>query len=143
MTTYEYLSQIKRNDAMIENELEEIERLRTIATNITVATDSERVQSSGDKDRIGKIVSRIADMEKELSERVEFCYTDREKIIRQMESLKEVAEYQVLFFKFVSGMPIERIAERINYSDVHCYRIYKKALKSFEDKFGALYLNVE
>lgn len=141
MTTYDYLSKISRYEALIEGQLEEIKNLRAMAENITVAIDSERVQSSGDKDRIGKIVAKIVDKENELSGMIDMCYEERSKIISQMQEMKEPSEYKVLFYKFVSHLDMDTVSEKVGYSNPHIYRVYKNAMRHFEELHGTSYLN--
>ena len=62
MNTKQYLNQVRRSDRMINNKLSEIYQLKTLATSISVATDGDRVQSSGNKDRMGNTVARLVDL---------------------------------------------------------------------------------
>lgn len=141
MTTKEYLNQIKRFDVLIENKASEIEQLRSMATSITVATDSERVQTSGDKDRVGRAVAKILDKEAELDELIDKYYDQKELILNQLETL-DTNYYQLLFYKYVNGYTIEVMAEKMFYSVQHIKKMTNDALSSFESKYGHTYLNI-
>lgn len=66
MTTKEYLLSVKRLDNMINDKLDEIYRVKTRATNITVPCDKERVDGTHCNDRIGEQVTDIVEMEKDV-----------------------------------------------------------------------------
>ena len=61
-----YLEEIAMDNAIIENKLAEIDQLKSLATSISALSSDTPVQSSGESDRIGKIVADIADKENDL-----------------------------------------------------------------------------
>ena len=67
MDTKQYLSQIERLDRVIQNKLTEIYQLKTMACNIVVSTENERVQTSGDKERMASTVAKIVDIENDIT----------------------------------------------------------------------------
>ena len=71
MTTKEYLNQIDRLNRMIDNKLSEIYQLKTLVCSISVATDSEKVKSSGSQDKMGDTIAKIVDMEKEADKMID------------------------------------------------------------------------
>lgn len=135
MTAKQYLLQIERLDRNIQNTLSEIYQLRTLATNITVATDGERVQTSGERDRIGRIVASVVDKEKELQRAVDEYLAKKQKIIQQMNGLSRTNYYQVLYSKYVEYKTFNRIADEMGYSRRQVTRIHGDALA----EFGRLY----
>ena len=68
MTTKQYLNQIHRIDKMINNKLSEIYQLKNLACSISISDNSERVQTSSDKDALGNAVSKIVDLEREVND---------------------------------------------------------------------------
>lgn len=141
MDTVQYLSQIRRYEALIESKTIEIAQIQSMATNITVATDNERVQSSGDKDRVGKAVVKIIDRVDKLEKILDDFYKQRDIIIRQIEALDKTEEYQVLFNFYVGKQTLEKIAETTGYSRSSVKRIKNNGIRSFGDKYGHLYKN--
>ena len=121
MEVKQYLGQIKRLEMQIQNKLAEIYQLRTMAESITVATDKESVKSSGDKDKLGCIMARIVDMETEVDKMV----NKRCDIVAQIDGIEDAESYDVL-----KAIAIEKGIAYKTFS-----RIYKKALKEFEDKY--------
>ena len=136
MTTKQYLQQIERLDKNIQNKLSEIYQLRALATNITVATDKEKIQTSGDKDRVGNLVSKVVDAENEASEMINDYLHKKDTIISQIESLPKTKHYQVLFSKYVEYKTFEKIADEMDYSWRQIIRIHGDALSEFGKIYG-------
>lgn len=141
MTTKQYLNQIERMDRNINNKLSEIYQLKTMANNITVSADSERVQTSGDKDRIGTMVTKLIDAENEAEKLIDEYIDTRRQIICQIDCIKQTSYYQVLFSKYAEYKTFEKIAEEMNYSWRQIIRIHGYALAEFEKMFGSLYMS--
>ena len=90
-----YLEEIERYNSVIENKLAEIDQLKSLATSITTATSDTPVQSSGNNDRIGKIVADIADKEAELKRLVDELVDERNERIKIIEQLEDRLQYTV------------------------------------------------
>lgn len=101
----------------------------------------DNVQTFGDKDRLGASVSKIIDKENELSEYVNDYLETRYDIIHQIGTMDSLIEYQVLFSRYVELKNYDDIAKDLNYSDRQIFRIHRKAISNFENKYGYLYLN--
>lgn len=131
MEVKQYLGQIKRLEMQIQNKLAEIYQLRTMAESITVATDKESVKSSGDKDKLGCIMARIVDMETEVDKMVD----KRCDIVAQIDGLEDAESYDVLAKVYILDRDLKAIAIEKGIAYKTFSRIYKKALKEFEDKY--------
>ena len=140
MTTKSYLSQIERLDRMIQNKLSEIYQLKTMACSVTVSNDGERVQNSGDKDRMGSTVAKIVDLERETDELVDSFVEKRKRIVGQIDSIENVDYYNVLSMRYISRDTFETIAEKTNWSIRKVFSLHGKALLEFEKLFGSEYL---
>lgn len=137
ITAKQYLQQISRLDKMINNKLSEIYQLRTMATSITVATDSERVQTSGSKDHMGDSVAKMVDLENEAKELI-LQYTElRQKIISQIDNMPKEKHYSVLHLKYVDGKTFEEIAVGMGYTWRNIMYFHKDALEEFERLYGS------
>lgn len=136
MNTKQYLSQIERYEKMIQNKLSEINQLKTMACNVTIPAGNERVQTSPDKDKIGTIVSRIADLEKEVDSMIE----KRCEIVKQIESIEDTDVYDVLAKRYILKKDLKVIAVERGISFRHIGRVHFDALKTFERKYGSRYL---
>lgn len=143
MTAKQYLDQIHRSDWMIKSKSAEIIQLNILATSITAATDNERVQSSGSKDRMGDAVTKIADAKKEL---VELAYKHlriKHTIISQIDALQGRTEYvQVLHMRYVQYLNFSDIADDMNYTLRQIMNLHKEAINCFEEQFGCEFENI-
>lgn len=140
MDTKQYLSQIERLDRVIQNKLTEIYQLKTMACNIVVSTENERVQSSGDKERMASTVAKIVDIEREIDSLIDTQLERKNVIIGQIESLENNDMYHILFNRYVKRASFGDIAKEMNYSERHIITLHGEALQEFERKFGNLYL---
>lgn len=142
MDTKQYLSQIERLDKMIQNKLSEIYQLKTMACSITVSNENERVQTSTDKDRLGSVVSKIVDLEKETDRLVDSFIDKRNHIISQIDGLDNIDYYHVLSMRYVGRNTFEEIAKNTNWSIRKVFSIHGEALKEFENLYGSEYLEI-
>ena len=140
MTTKAYLSQIERLDKMIQNKLSEIYQLKAMACSVGVSNEGERVQRTGEKDKMGTAVARIVDLENETDRLVDKFVTKRKKIIEQIDSIEDVDYYHVLSMRYVSRNTFETIAESTNWSIRKVFSLHGKALLEFERLYGSEYL---
>lgn len=136
MDSKQYLNQISRLERQIKNKLDEIAQLRTMANGITALNDGDRVQTSGDKDKIGAIISRIVDMERE----VDVMIDKRCKIVEQIESLENADYYDVLANIYILKKELKVIAIERGISYGHLKKVHGLALKEFERLYGMLYI---
>ena len=141
MTTKEYLMQIKRMEKMIDNKFSELYRLRQLVSSISISTDGELVMSSGSMDKMGDSVSKIVDLEYSVAGTISQYTELRQKIISQIDSLKNYEYYSVLFSRYVSNNEFWKIADEMGYSERQVFRIHGNALKEFEKMFGKEYLS--
>lgn len=142
MTTKQYLNQIHRINRIINNKLSEIYQLKSLVCSISVSADSERVQTSSDKDSLGCAVSKIVDLEREVNDCIDQFAEKRRNIITQIDSLENDMYYQVLFSRYIEQKTFEKIAEDNEYSVRQILRIHVDALSEFERLYGSEYANM-
>ena len=140
MTTKQYLNQIDRINRMINNKLAEVYQLKTMVCSISVSVNEDKVQSSSDKDKLGSAVAKIVDLENEINKAIDVYVEKKDRIVSQIDSVKDIMEYQVLFSRYIEHKTFEQIAEDNDYSVRQILRIHGNALVEFEKKFGQEYL---
>lgn len=136
MDTKQYLNQIERLDKQIQNKLAEIYQLKTMACSVTMANESDRVQKTSEKDKIGLFVARIVQAETECDEMSE----RRAYIVRQIESIEGTEMYDVLAKKYILKKTEQDIADEMDRTERHVRRILAEAHEKFEEKYGSEYL---
>lgn len=140
MTTKNYLRQISRLNRMIQNKLTEISRLREMAQSISAINTDEKVQSTPNHDAIGASIAKICDMESQVTALIDELVEKKQIIVSQIDEMDDEIQYEILESYYVEGMTFEQIAAKLSYSFRHVTRIHGLGLRSFERKFGNLYL---
>ena len=139
MDTKQYLSQIERLEKMIQNKLSEIYQLKTMACSVTVSNDSERVQTSSDKDRLGSTVAKIVDLEKETDRLVDRFVDLKKEIMSIISMIKSERHREILFKKYLEQKSLYEIAEELGMTDRGCKKAHKRALEEFEKIKNTIY----
>lgn len=139
MNTRQYLGQINHLNNKINAKLAEIFKYRTMAQSISVAVNPDKVQTSGSQDKMADAVAKIVDLQTECNILVDNLIDKRNTIVKQIESMNDETEINILYLKYVGGKSFSDISESINYSTRQAIRIHNKAIKNFEEKYGKLY----
>lgn len=124
---------LKRYQKAVRREqeiLDEIQRLRADKMFPSVCNDGmPRGSSQTDlSDYVAEIDAAIEDLKEERLEKIKI-YRGIEMRIRRM---KNEDEQEVLRLKYIKGMNLETVAEKIDYSYRTILDIHGKALKNFE-----------
>lgn len=103
-----WLEEIFRLDAMIENKQAEIRDWTDKALGITSNMDGERVQSSGNQQKMATAIDKVVDLKREANEKIDELIDYKQKVIKTIEKLKPI-EYDVLHKRYIQGMQFEEI----------------------------------
>lgn len=118
----DYLKQLMKCDAIIENKLSEKEYYKRIASGITSNPGGERVQASGSKQRMADAVAKWVDIDREIDKCIDDQITLRTEIVGVIQQLKSAVEYDILHKMYVGVMtekPDETIAvERLTFQQI-------------------------
>ena len=126
----EYLLQVKLCDAHINNQLEELAHLKTLATKITSTLKQDAVSGGGYGDKVGDVVSRIVDMENEIGQAID-AYVDKKKEVKQViEKVTDPDQLNVLLKNYILHESLEQIACEMGYSYRNICYIHGRALQS-------------
>lgn len=126
----EFLKRYQKAVRREQDILDEIQRLRADKMFPSVCNDGmPRGSSQTDlSDYIAEIDAAIEDLKEERLEKIKI-YREIEMRIRRM---KNEDEQEVLRLKYIKGMNLEIVAERMDYSYRTILDIHGKALKNFE-----------
>ena len=119
-------------DRDVKRQIEYIDALRSALEPSSVNTESERVQSSIDPDKFGKIFARIDEEEKKLSVmKIEFIRykVDAITAIKRVQSDKLSV---LLHEHYINYKSFKVISELMNYSYDYVLELHSKAIKEFE-----------
>lgn len=123
-----YLEEIEKADKIIKNKVTELEQLRELATSITVNSNPDVVQTSGDIDRIGAVVEEIIDKENEFKFALDALCSLRQERITVIEQLDDIIEYDIIHKRYIQYKTLSEIAKEMNYSYVWICRKHNSAL---------------
>ena len=126
-----YLLQIQRYDEMINNKLVELQKWRDIATDISVKLSGDKVQTSGNGDKIGNAVSNYVTIEQEINEAVFELAKLRSEIIRTIEVLN-VTYYDVLHKIYAQGLQLWEVADIYKKSYSWITTTHSRAIKALQ-----------
>ncbi len=132
MTAKEYLLSIKQLERAIRLKQEEIEELRSLAESITVKTGEEPVQTSGTSDKVGNIVARIVDLQREMEDSVMKYLDKRAECIGLLEKMQNIDEREVLYRRYIQDMTWEDVANVMGYTSEYVRgALHMNALSNF------------
>lgn len=128
MKAQEYLKQIEKLDVLIKNKLIEKQHWKEIALGVTPQTGGERVQSSGNQQKMASAVERMIDLERELDECVDRLINTRNDVIETIEQLSP-EEYDFLHLVYVQHLTLKEVAEKKRYSYSWATTFHGRALE--------------
>lgn len=132
MTAKEYLRQYLDADRAINAKLEQISKLRALATKTTQTLQPDKVQSSNEN-KTEKIIAKIVDLENEVDaeiDRLVDIKTQVEAVIRQV---PDAIQRIILERRYIIGETWEQIAVAMNYTYRHVTRLHGRALQSVKN----------
>lgn len=145
-TTKEYLNQISRLNRTIDNKLIELEQLKELAYGISSVSSGEKIQISTTYDKIGDVCAKIDEMEININKTIDNYIDIKRHIISQIEGIEKEVFYEILFLRHIKQnnkgkqYSFEEISIEINNSYRNTTRLYKQAVRAFEEKYGHEYL---
>lgn len=131
MRAKEYLQQIEKLDALIKNKLIEKQQWMDVALGITPQMNSERVQSTGNQQKMASAIEKMVDIERELDECVDRLIDTRNEVLAVLEQLNK-EEYDFLHMVYVQHYTLGDVANLKGYSYSWATTYHGKALKSVQ-----------
>lgn len=131
MTAKEYLLQIVKLDTVIKNKLIEKQQWMDVALSITPQMSGERVQSSGNQQKMACAVEKMVDIERELDECIDRLVNTRNEVLSVLEQIDK-DEYDFLHLVYVQHYTLGAVASLKGYSYSWATTYHGKALKSVQ-----------
>lgn len=126
-----FVNQIRKMDKLIENKLYEIEHWKSVAMGISSHSNGERVQASGNKEKMADAVGKYIDMEKELNEDIDVLVFKKREVIETIEKLN-YTEYDLLHKIYVQNMTFDEVASVYSKSYSWVTALHGRALKNLQ-----------
>lgn len=116
MRAIDYLNRIKVMDAKIETKTEELERLKTLAEKTTASSGGERVQTSGNQQKLEDCVIKITQLKSEVNAIIEKFVGYKKEAMEIIDNSCDADCLRLLYKRYFSYMKWEEIAVDMNYT---------------------------
>lgn len=126
----DFLKQVRLCDIHINNKLEEKARLESLALKITSSWSSEHVSGSGNQDKLGNSVAKIADMEREIDKAVDEFIDKKKEVMSVLSKIQNPDQLDILYKRYIQFESFEQIASEKSMSYRNICNIHGKALQS-------------
>lgn len=127
VTAKALLDKVRKYDRQIENKTLERQQWEEIATGITAQMGGERVQSSGNQQKMAVAVEKCIDIDREINELI----AAKKDIVSILEQLK-AAEYDVLYKVYVQYSTLKEVAQLCDRSYSWAVHTHIRALRNLQ-----------
>lgn len=139
MKAKDFLKQVSKIESMIANKEAEKQQWKALAYGTGSKTDGDRVQSSGDQQKMERAIIRYVDIEREIDACIDNLIDTKRDVISTIEMLPS-HEYDVLHKYYIQGLSMYEIAGDKNKTYSWVTTIHGRALKNLQriiDERGA------
>lgn len=137
MNVRDYLAQLEAIETRIKNIQFDIAQLKDLALSITPAYEGERVQASGNNQRMATAVDRWADKEREMNLTIDRLVDMRLEIAGTINCLKRPKESGVLHMVYIQKKSFKEVAAHYDKSLSWATSIHGRALQSLQKVLDA------
>lgn len=135
MTAKEYLWQLKSIDKRIEDKMEEAQRWRDIAENVTSKLNKDKVQTSPKPDKMADALVNAVQYETESQEMARRLAEFKNKVSLMIDKIDDIRYYEVLKKFFILDMKYADIESVMDRS----YRHVRREIDNAIEHFGSVY----
>lgn len=136
MTAIDYIHDIDRADFCIEKCRNNIERLENLAQNLTSKSfENDRIQSSGGKDRIGDLATKIIMEKEKLARLIAENEEVREYVEKQIDRMDNINHSRIIYYRYIEKLRYEDIADIMDCSTKTVQNMHSNAIKEFKRVF--------
>ena len=139
MTAKEYLSQLLNLERLIEAKRLECERLDAMSKKVSSTLSDCKVETSHDNDKTAVIVIQVIELKKDIREQMKAYAELQVKISKEIDAVKDIRYRSLLIMRYINGLKIGEISEKMNYGPRWVSILHKKALKEFDRLHGERY----
>lgn len=129
MTKKEFLNQYRNAEREIAIKMDEIIRLREMATKVTQVLTPDKVKG-GMENRREESIAKIVDMEKEIGASIDDLKKIREQVERAINAIPNANQRDVLRLRYLNGKTWEQIAVQLEFSYQWVCKLHGRALQN-------------
>lgn len=131
MKAKDYLKQVDKLDTIINNKLVERTQWKNIALGITAQIGGERVQSSGNQQKMAGAVDRVVDIDAEINQLIDRLVDKKREITSTIEQLP-ATEYDVLHKLYIQRLTYYDVAQVYGKTYSWATTVHGRALKNLQ-----------
>lgn len=128
-----FLSQVEKLEAIIQNKQIEKQQWRDIAMGITASMEGERVQSSGNQQKMASAVAKLVDMESEIDSLIDTLIDTKKEVIQTIERLDSPTEYKLLHLRYIQFVKLKDIAQMWDEEYTNITTTHGRAVKNVQE----------
>lgn len=125
-----YLQKIRLYDAQISSKLDEVVKLRAMATKITPTLSADVVSGSRSQDKLGDSVSMIVDLEADINRRIDNLIELKRSAMELLDKLQNPNHFEILDKRYFQYKSLEQISVDMGYTYRNICYIHGKALQA-------------
>ena len=135
MKAFDYLNQIKKMDAKINNDIEELASLQALATKTTSALGGNKVHASGSQQKMADCVIRIAELKKDIDREIDTYVEYKDEVRKFIHEACDADCCRLLYLRYFQFETWETISEEMNYTrEWTIKRLHKRGLEQVQIK---------
>lgn len=127
------LKEIKKLDRMIKNKLDELERWMSISTGTTAMSTGDRVQSSGNQQKMESAVIRCVEIQEEIKRSIDYMVIKKENVLKLIEEL-DADEYDLMYKMYFQYMTMRKASEAMGINRKTARIFHDRALEQIQKK---------
>lgn len=128
-----YLMQVKLYDTHIDNKVQELDRLKGMATKVTTSLSLVPGHGSGGQDKLGDAVAKIIDLQKEVNQAIDVYVDKKREVSSLIEKIRDPDQLAVLHKRYIQYKHWEQIACEMGFTYRNVCYIHGRALQAVEE----------
>lgn len=133
MSAKKYLSQARWLDRMIDNKVEQQERLRALAEKTTGDVSTERVSGSTRTDSRENVMVKLIDLSHEINADIDGLIDLQKEIMDTISQLEESKLILILEMRYVNGKSWDDVSQALHCDKRWVMRLHRKALTEIDE----------
>ena len=130
MTAKEFFSQAYQIDVRIDSKIEQVARLRELATKATQTLSDMPGSATKNTHQMEDIIVKIVDLENEINADLDSLVDLKARIIDIIRTVSDAEQQTLLELRYLNNKSWQQIADEMGYCRQHVFTIHKNALAS-------------
>lgn len=135
MKAKQYLRQVRRLDNAVNAKLEQVEVLRAMTTRMTANLTTDKVQESKSHDKIEKLIVKIVDLEREITDDIDKLIDLKTEVMHKIEAVQNDDYRLLLTLRYLNFKTWEQIAVEMEFTFQWVHQLHRRALIIFEEMY--------